>query len=174
MDLCALTNHTYRKSRQQLMRYRDIDGSIRPGRGGGSIDRFVRAGYYAGKYDHRRDGEVVHYAFDVLRKVKSGSYTKWSIVYDLKNLAVHFKTSAHSGIKSIEVGKIDFSCSSLVLALQVNRKISGDCTNRLYKFSVRTNRKLVAGTFRKTFFLQGVTGDMLKEIGRYPETCVCR
>ena len=173
MDLYALANHTYRESKRQLSRYRTSDGSIDPGKGSGSIDRFIRAGSAAAMYKQEIHGNPRQYAFEILQSVSAGSYTMWSIVYDLKSLTVHFKTHTRRKIKTIEIGKIDYSCKSPMLSLEVNNSCYGNCLKKMKKFTLKENSRLISTTFRKTWFLQAINRELYDAFVAYPSLCVC-
>ncbi len=42
---------------------------------------------------------LVDYSFYILDKVAQGSFTKWSIVYDITNKKIYFRTSDSSAAK---------------------------------------------------------------------------
>ena len=48
---------------------------------------------------------LVDYAFDILAKVAQGNFTKWSIVYDITNKTIQFRTNRFKEIKTMS-----FSC----------------------------------------------------------------
>ena len=72
----------------------------------------------------------------------------WSIVFDTKNLQVHFKTIVHSEIRMIDFPKLDFSCQSPVKMIDINEKLSGDITDQLkdYSFTRHFEHALYART----------------------------
>lgn len=46
--------------------------------------------------------------------------TFWSIVYDLSNLEIHFKTYTHATVKSLKIKELDFSENSLTIGSNLN------------------------------------------------------
>ena len=59
---------------------------------------------------------LMDYAFDILGEVAQGDFTKWSIVYDITNKTIQFKTNRFKQIKTISFSAFDFSCSATASA----------------------------------------------------------
>ena len=72
---------------------------------------------------------VTDFAFSVLDKVSQGSFTKWSIVYDITNKKIHFKTEANKDIKSFQFSTFDFACNKQAKMFNMNQDIKGDIGN---------------------------------------------
>jgi hypothetical protein len=59
----------------------------------------------------------------------------WSIVFDPQNLQVHFRTKWNDQIRHIDLGELDFACSTPVLMLDVHAPLSGDVSDDLQVYS---------------------------------------
>ena len=69
---------------------------------------------------------VTDFAFSILDKVSQGSFTKWSIVYDISNKKIHFKTESHATIKTFEFAAFDFACGQPAKMFNINQDLTGE------------------------------------------------
>ncbi len=107
-----------------------------PPTGTTSRGRFLRAVERVTAFKPTDSESAVKIAFDILKDI-SRANTNWSIVYDTKNLQIHFKTIVHSNIRMIDFHKLDFSCQSPVKMIDINEKLSGDITDHLVDYSFK-------------------------------------
>jgi choloylglycine hydrolase len=173
MPATVLTNDTYESSARSLAEYQGFGGALPVPTGTGSIERFIRVADWVRRYDASESGDPVAYAFGILGDLSMGSYTKWSIVYDIAGSTVHYRTAASRGIKRLPLEKLDFSCSSPVRMIDVNAGRAGDASGRLVVYSPEANRCLVERTFGRTSFLAGFGEDLIERIVGYPEETAC-
>ena len=171
MPVKVLTNNTYGKSVAFVDKFTGFGGTQPIPQSSNSLDRFARAASLVNSYDGEDD--KVDYGFDILSNVAQGSYTQWSIVYDIPNRRVHFRTRSAPGKRYIELDAIDFACASPVIVLDLNEDFSGDATERLAEYTRQQNFKLIKNSFRKTSFLKNVPLSALRELATYPETLEC-
>ena len=165
----ALANHPYEES----LRFREHSrGDAKARQGIGSLQRFARASERAEEYGER-GGDPIRYAFDTLDSVAQGSYTRWSIVYDLPAGRVHWRTRENRRIRSLSLAGLDFSCATPVKFLDIHRG-EGDLTGSLRDYTPAANRELVASAVRQTDFLAGMPEEEIAEAARHPETTTCR
>jgi len=76
--------------------------------------------------DNNIDMPVTDYAFSILDKVAQGSYTKWSIVYDISNKKIYFKTDANNKIKNFHFAAFKFNCNTGAKMYNMNQDAAGD------------------------------------------------
>lgn len=89
------------------------------------------------------DKPVVEYAYNILDNVSQGNFTKWSIVYDMVNKKVFFKTEAFPTIKSFSFRAFDFNCSSASKVIDMNQAMEGEINKRFVPFNIDINRRIV-------------------------------
>jgi hypothetical protein len=123
-------------------------------------------------YDPERSGPAVDYAFAILKKV-SVDRTRWSIVYDVGNGRVHFRTRSHPGIRYLDLQAFEFDCGTPVKILDMERPEVGDVTNSFVDYSFEANHDLIRKTWRGTDFLKNTSDELLERVARYPESMVC-
>ncbi len=56
-----------------------------------SLYNFCTAASMIDNYSKNDVKDDISYSFNILKSVAQGHFTKWSIVYDIKNLKVYFK-----------------------------------------------------------------------------------
>lgn len=82
--------------------------------------RFKTASEMIEQYQAAPKSSVIDYSFTILDKVAlDGS---WSIVYDIKNMEIHFKTASDKTIRKIRFNDFDFNCSEMSKLYDLKRK----------------------------------------------------
>lgn len=163
LPMRVLTNDTYQNSLRYLQR--NPTGASGPG----SLARFGRA---AARVDAYKTGDPVTYAFQTLAAVAQGDYTQWSIVYDLQQGRVHWRTHLNPRVRSVALADFNFSCVAPVKILDIHEgqgKVAALFTN----YTAERNRALVEAAFRKTPMLAEVPPEEIEISVRLPETTTC-
>ncbi len=156
----ALTNNTYADSIAYAAKQTDIP------RGGGSLDRFVRASRKAAQ----PAADAVAAAFSVLDSVH-GSDSQWNIVYDPVRMRIHFRTLANKKIKSIDFSRFETSCSTAVKVLDIDADAEGDVTARFVPYTDDANRKLVERSVRD--IANKLPAGAVDQVVKYPAMLSC-
>lgn len=170
MPVKVLTNDTYAECielfKQGKLPALDI---------GRSVERFMRAATMVKDYDPKGSSSAVDYAFDILKTVRQsvGNPTQWSIVYDMQNLRVYFRTLTNQEIRYIDFKSFDLSCATPVKVLDINADLSGDVTYSFIDYTKQINRSLISNAFKKTYHLMFVPEDVIDSRSRYPESTIC-
>ncbi|MEO6541563.1 MAG: linear amide C-N hydrolase [Ferruginibacter sp.] len=96
-----------------------------------SLDRFVKACSMVKKFtETNMDVPVTDFAFSILDKVSQGNFTKWSIVYDISNKKVYFKTAANKEIRHFQFSAFDFACNKPARMVNMNQEGRDDISSR--------------------------------------------
>ncbi len=123
LPVAVLTNSTYETS----LRYRaDLkNGEVRhyEEMEHNSSGRFSKAADRLDKYEGQAD--PVAYAFATLDSVAQGEHTRWSIVYDVNNRVISYKTGANPLIQTIAMDDFNFSCGDRHLSRSIVATASG-------------------------------------------------
>jgi len=171
----VLTNSTYDDSLRFLEKNKTPD----PDRFK-SIERFILAANNLNNYQLEALESPLDFSFDLLKRVswtakreRWTSRTVWSIVYDVNNLQIYFRTFANQEIRSINLNAVDFSCDTPAKVLDVNADLSGDVTDKFVAYTRQLNRDLTANAFNKTVYLPKLPDEVFDAIARYPDTFVC-
>jgi penicillin V acylase-like amidase (Ntn superfamily) len=171
----AITNSTYSNSSAVMKDYKGFGGTKAiPLSGYGSLDRFVRANYYAQKFSTEKIADPVSYAFTVLDTMESVGYTRWQIVYDPVNLKVSFRTkSSIKPIANFNVGKAVADCSSNVLYTDLENALRGNLDGNLKPYSATENKKLVQKSLQAVFG-SAVPAKYVNAVAAYPASTTCK
>jgi choloylglycine hydrolase len=81
---------------------------------------------------------AVNYAFETLDKV-GGDGTLWSIVFDVQNLNVHFRTQSYRTIRYLSLNDFDLSCETPEMMIDIQEKLDGDIAESLQVYSSDKN-----------------------------------
>ncbi len=173
----ALANHSYEDSLHFLEKNREKNRGAAL-QGTSSLQRFARAAERAEAYGVAREAaDPVRYAFETLDSVAQGSYTRWSIVYDLNTGRVHWRTRENRQVRFVTLSSFDLSCSTPVELLDIDEG-KGDVTRRFTRYTPEANRRLVASSVQQTDFLKGILSpeallEAIDETVRHPESTSC-
>ena len=166
MPVQVLTNSTYAEGMRSWHKADPPHTYVR-------ARRFVRTAELLGRYGAEKSGDPVEYAFDVLARVSQGSFTKWSIVYDIQALTIYFRTFSNPKIRRIDLRNFGFSCNSPVLILAIDSLISGDVSGRFTEYSREDNRLLAENIFRSISLDEKDREAVLRMAVVYPEENNC-
>jgi len=132
-----------------------------------SAQRFITAANMVTDYDPDTSGPAVDYAFDILTNVDWFVPTQWSIVYDIQNLRIYFRTLENEYIMYVNLSSFDFSCRTPVKVLDVNENLSGEISNNFIDYTYEMNRDLIKKAYPDT------SDEGLDFLAHYPESTVC-
>lgn len=140
----VLTNSTYEESAKTAIDAKVLTGNKNFSIHDNSLQRFTKACSMVQEYKKQPTGKpVVEYAFNILNSVSQNDYTKWSIVYDMKNKKVYFKTFSYPDIKSFSFTAFDFNCDTKSRITDMNRDLKGDISKMFIPFNADLNRELI-------------------------------
>jgi penicillin V acylase-like amidase (Ntn superfamily) len=173
----ALTNNTYETCIELYNEYKtyNLDKQIAHTTLG-SRDRFIKLARRLNDYRAEDIGPPVEYAFDMLASVGVGKVigkcTGWSIVYDVMNLRIYFKTFENRNIRTVNAMNFDFSGSSPSMMLNMNKTGEGDVSDDFELYSRAGNDSLLQSVltlYEKMGFIQN-TMMVYPFLSSYPET----
>lgn len=170
----VLTNDMYAASVEQTK------AAVTTGAGGSqsftnnSIDRFAKACNMVNQFQVSSiSTALIDYSFNILDKVAQGSHTKWSIVYDITNKKIYFKTLGFSQGKNIAFSAFDFACHSPSKAWDMNQAGTGNVAGSFLNFSLDMNQRLVNKSFDESVSEFTVSQESRSRHGQYPGTVSC-
>jgi choloylglycine hydrolase len=116
-----------------------------------SLDRFASACSMIQQY---RTTEIkkplVDYSFEILNKVSQRNFTKWSIVYDITNKKVFFKTDGYQQLKTFAFNTFDFSCNAKALSYNMNQSGGGEISKQFVGYDNETNTRMLKQAFNQS------------------------
>jgi choloylglycine hydrolase len=166
----VLTNNACSGSIESLRGTEPFGGSGRIKTDFGSLARYARAALYLRDYDPDAVMPAEDYAFAMLGAVGSGMFTKWSIVYDIPDRIIRFRTQRNQALRRIDAEAFDYSAATPALMLDVNARGEGDVTATFTEYTFAANHSLLRNAFRDTPFLRDTPDAAIEQLARYPET----
>jgi penicillin V acylase-like amidase (Ntn superfamily) len=158
----VLTNSTYEASVKAVSSKKTPDNSL---------DRFSKACSMIERYHSVSTKKTaVEYSFDILSAVAQPGFTKWSIVYDITNRKIYFKTSDHSKQKMIAVNDFEYGCGTTPTFYDLNQNDVGDISKRFAVYNNEENIRMLKAAFKEssglniTEEIQDRVGDLVKRI----------
>jgi penicillin V acylase-like amidase (Ntn superfamily) len=164
----VLTNHDYKYSLQETKA-----GATE---GNNSLERFATTCSMISQFNKSETNTVspVNYSFNILSEVSQGSFTKWSIVYDIKNKQIHFKTEGHADVKTVSFSDLDFSCKASARSFILNQDIKGNIRAKLVDFTSSINEKSLRNAFKESAGRITVSENEIMELINYANQVACK
>jgi len=178
----ALTNDTYDNCLNFLTAYQDFTYEEKVAHTSlESKDRFVKIARRLEDFRSREIKPAIDYAFDILSSVSVGKVlgqcTAWSIVYDIKNFQIHFKTFENRNIRIIKFSDFDFDCSTPLKVLDISQDLKGDVAGNYMEYTRVMNRILihtVLKIYKEVGFMKDIPEGAVYFLANYPETLQCK
>jgi len=137
--------------------------------GNGQPDRFARAAAMVEAFAPN-SAPALEYAFAILKNVSQGG-TQWSIVYDLKQKAISYRTRANTRIRRIAMDTFDFSCAGPGLFADID---ADGCAAADFKASsYESNLRLIGEVWSSVEFLKALPQELRISWANYPATVIC-
>jgi penicillin V acylase-like amidase (Ntn superfamily) len=166
LPVCALANNTYDQS---VSYSKSLANPKTKEFTKGSNDRFAQAATMVQDY---KGGDVIDYSFNILDRVAQGNFTRWSIVYDIRNMTIHYKTQTNRETRVLNVGDFDFSCDKPSLYIDIDENFK-DETSGFRPYSREKNLQMIDKAFSQVDFLQSTPKEERETLARYPDTMKC-
>jgi penicillin V acylase-like amidase (Ntn superfamily) len=99
-----------------------------------SRNRFSRLAQGLARRQEGTAAAAVGHAFGLLAGV-SASDTRWSFVCDTGNRVFHLKTYKNPKVRSVDLGRIDFSCARPTAMIDAHSGDAGDITGSFHSYS---------------------------------------
>ncbi len=169
----VLTNSTYESSVDFLRRFDGNRESDEYLAGSRTFARFVTAADMVDSYESKSHDAAIDRSFEILEEVSFQAFTRWSIVYDIANDLIYFRTKTNPERRSLDLSRLDFACGTTVMVHDLDAQGAGDITGAMEAYSFETNRALIMKAFGETEFLKDTPVEVLEMLARYPETLPC-
>lgn len=173
LPFAVLTNDSYASSVSQTKSATAVSGGTQSFTNN-SIDRFAQTCNKVKNYQQSTiNRPMVDYSFDILDQVAQGTHTKWSIVYDITNKKIHFKTLDYSSVKQVDFAGFNFSCATTSKAWDMNQAGKGNVTSQFGDFSLEINKKIVNRSFDESSSEFTVGEEGRKQTWQYAGKMAC-
>lgn len=173
LTMKVLTNDSYQNSVEYLKRHEGFGGENTITADRSSLGRFVNACSLVKNYSARPGKTAVDYGFEILSSVGQDELTKWSIIYDIKNMTVYFRTHDNRKIKSIDLQSQDFKCGTPVKVIDINTDSEGNVSTLMVNYSYELNRNLIEESYSNVDFLKNISGRTKDRTAEFPKKLDC-
>jgi choloylglycine hydrolase len=172
MPITVLANNTYEES---LSYYESVEtpDEVLSLKSLNSLDRFATACSMVQAYERYPKESVVDYGFSILQEVKSSEYTQWSIIYDIKNRVIYFKTLSNEKIRDVELSSINFDCDTPVKVVGLDENLEGKINSYFIDYTTEYNRNLIRTSYNAVEFLRNIPDEYVNDVAEYPESMEC-
>ena len=171
MPVPALTNSTYDESINYLQQHVGFGGDRPIPQSRSSLDRFVRVADRLRQYSPDISTPLVDYAFSALGAVAQGSFTRWTIVYDVSARTIYFKTRESPTVKLAPFHGFDFRCTVLPKLLDIDYQGWGDVSQAFENYTNAANRDLIYKTYLALDW--SISTSTLNALAAFPNSFRC-
>lgn len=171
LPFSALANCTYENSLAYKNSKEKNESKTFNGWTENSSGRFAKAADMMEGYKGK--DKIVDYAFCILDSVAQRPGTQWSIVYDITNTEISYKSTENEKIQLIKMADFDFSCSGVRLFVDLSETIEGKSSfkNLSYEENLDMMNRVVNGVeFLKNNIPEGAN----EALAKYAESVLCR
>jgi hypothetical protein len=182
----ALANSTYDESMKSYNNSGSMSSDL-------SLANFCSAAKQIDPVNYFINGSIIDYAFNTLKSVSQGIFTKWSIVYDITNMKIYFKIYEtpiidgekkiflkqppyDPGTKIVDFKGLDFNCSEGAKILDLNCNYTDVVNQYLENYSTSINKEFISKAFA---FYKGwglnieIKDEVIEYLAKYPESFKC-
>jgi penicillin V acylase-like amidase (Ntn superfamily) len=143
----VLSNSTYEESIKAIPKGASATKELKDN----SLERFRTACSLVQQYQTVKTSKrAVDFAFDILGKVAQGDFTKWSIVYDITNKKIHFRTNRYAEEKIVDINAFDLSCNAKPLSFDMNQHLGGMVNDSFQTVSFEKNKQKLMQAFKES------------------------
>jgi penicillin V acylase-like amidase (Ntn superfamily) len=121
----TLANDTFARSVKFCSAYASKNGDNAVPSGKHSLHRFTRAAHSAARFQSDTTAKDREYAFSVLEDVAQGEFTVWTMVYDVANRKVFYRTRENRDVRWLSLDDIDFAPAQSPKFLDINAAGNG-------------------------------------------------
>lgn len=168
----VLTNDTYASS---VATAKPLVGKTGVSLENNSLDRFVKACSMVKTFNETDSMmPVADFAFSILDKVSQGNFTKWSIVYDISNKKIQFKTEANKSIKTVAFAAFDLACARPYKMFNMNQDGTGDVSSRFIVADKKVKAQIMAQVVAESSSRIAISKKEEEELLSYEDGVTCK
>ena len=170
LPIPALTNNTYQSAQSFYSSATDINATK-----SNSQQRFNKACSMITRYQQDASDKTspVEEAFNIMHEIAQGSYTVWSIAYDITNRRIEFLTEGNKKRRSISFADLNFNCSNKFNYLDIDAG-EGNLAAKFRPLTMEYNRAVITRSEEGSRKNIQVPQEMIDALSAYFATVYCK
>jgi len=183
LPVTALCNTIYPDEMKRLAEYKGFGGEKPLVLDDRKTPRIVNVAYMLKEFNPN-ESVPVDYGFEILQSLERG-VTQWSVLYDVKNMRVYWRTVKARNIRYVDFNSFDFSCNTPVKMVDIHTNLGGNARSSFIDFSAELNRNFVTTAIEnlttekpdvEEFFTPGerTAKDLIDGLASFSEQTKCR
>ena len=153
LPITVLSNSTYEESVNFAKKFIEFGGNDTIPKTNKSLDRFALAASMVKKFDESKSEDIIDYSYNILYTVSQGEATHWSIVYDIANMKIYYKTYGNRKTRILNLEDFNFSCETPVLITDIENNIE-NIEKDFIDYNTQLNKELIDNTLFMLNFLR--------------------
>lgn len=140
----ALCNMPYAYELNRLEKVSGFAGWLQRWLDSDNDQRFLVCADGLREFDPDRHGDGTKYALDLLTRMQFDSTRQWSILYDISDRKISFRTAASPGVKTLDLERVPFTPSAGVRILKdIDAVPAADVSAFLEPFNEELNQEVI-------------------------------
>jgi len=125
----VMGNDSYSSSLSEMRKYQGYGGiqAIPKNSTGPKCGNFIIASDFVKKYNKQKN--IIDYSFNILSHSSEPKRTQWSVLFDIKNSRIYFKSLNNNNIKTVSLFDFNYSCNTTIKLIDISAKSSADFVN---------------------------------------------
>lgn len=146
----VLCNYEYKRDIENIKRFRGFGGKRKIILKPKLLSYWFNQGaYMVNNYNAETNDDPVKYGFDILRTMQRPTCEQWSIIYDVKNSRVYFRTYFASNIRYFDLSSFDFNTNEVKVLPDILINYSGDIATYFVPYTYQLNCEIVEKSLRE-------------------------
>ncbi len=168
LPYAASTNYTYDNCLKDLEQYQDFGGKEKMVNTNENDARFAIIAKQLKQYNKKSD--VINKAKEILQSVTMDN-TQWSIIYDLTQNKVYYKTKTNPEFKSFKLTFFNFNNKKPRLNVNIDSNLSKS-NKEFVPYSYEVNLKHLKKVYGSLELFKNVPQSAIENTAKYPETLI--
>ncbi|MBI3124351.1 MAG: linear amide C-N hydrolase [Ignavibacteriales bacterium] len=185
MPFPILSNDSYIKSMNYLKSYSGFGGDKTIPERTFGVEEIIAIGCNRiDLYNKLRTTNIIESAFSILNDIGFNKYpppdnikihpnygTQFTVVFDLKNLKVFFKTKSYNSTREIDFDFFSADCVDGMNILEIEKTEKGNVNNLFNKYTFENNRNYLLERYKNS---KEISKEVIEFLAQYPESFICK
>ncbi|HYQ57964.1 MAG TPA: hypothetical protein VEP89_11535 [Draconibacterium sp.] len=147
MPVPALFNAPYDRELQLLKYFKGFGGEYMPEVENPNVPRLVRTAVLIDQYEEKVN--PVEYGFYMLKTLRVYEDPEWSMIFDVQNRMIHFRTRKNPEVKAIKMDEVNFNSNEPAQIINIATSLNGNVLPYFQPYSKETMRRFIKNELLK-------------------------